>query len=85
MTAPSCYTPQNGVLVKTLATTPDMVLTVCFSPDGARVAAGGVDNAIRIFNVTNGQQELLIEQHADWVTALAFSADGAQIVSGTWL
>ena len=69
--------------VRSLVRTADMVLAVAFSLDGARVAAGGSDNAIRVFDVTTGSQEVLIEQHADWVMALAYSDDGKYLASGS--
>lgn len=61
----------------------DMMLTVRFSPDGARLAAGGADNAVRIFDVATGRRERLIEQHADWVSDVAFSPDGARIATAS--
>src|SRR6185436_19324415 len=61
---------------KVLERTSDVMLAVRFSPDGERIAAGGSDNAVRIYGVKTGKRELLIEQHADWVLDLAFDADG---------
>jgi len=77
------FQAQGGELVKTLATLPDLALTVAFSPDGRRLASGGADNAIRVYEVTSGKPELVIEQHADWVMALAFSPDGAHLASAS--
>jgi WD40 repeat protein len=50
-----------------------MMLAVSFNANGTRLAAGGTDNAIRIWDTASGRQERLIEQHADWVMALAFN------------
>jgi WD40 repeat protein len=61
----------------------DMMLAVDFSPDGRKLAAGGADNIVRIFDVATGRKELTIEQHADWVNDLAFSADGTRIVTAS--
>ena len=74
---------RTGSVRHTLATTADSMLAVCFSSDGARLAAGGCDNAIRIFDTASGRQQRLIEQHADWVMGLAFSPDGAQLASAS--
>ena len=68
---------------RVLATASDALLAVCFSPDGERVAAGGADNAVRIYNARSGELELSIEQHADWVLAIAFSPDGSLIATGS--
>ncbi len=74
---------RTGEEIKTLVTTPDMQFGVAFSPDGARLAAGGADNSIRIFHVDSGAQERLIEQHADWVFSLAWSPDGTRVASAS--
>jgi len=73
----------NSDSAKLLAATPDAQLCVAFSPDGKKLAAGGADNAIRVWDVESGKLELTIEQHADWVLALAFSPDGMHLASGS--
>ncbi|MCI0745136.1 MAG: hypothetical protein L0Y58_07005 [Verrucomicrobia subdivision 3 bacterium] len=77
------FDTKTGVMVHTLATTPDPMLAIAFSSDSKRVACAGADNAIRVFNTTTGQPELTIEQHADWVTGVAFSPDAAHVVSAS--
>ncbi|HYV27693.1 MAG TPA: c-type cytochrome domain-containing protein [Candidatus Eisenbacteria bacterium] len=77
------FDPIQGTLTKTLATTPDVMCTVSFNPDGNQLAAGGADNAIRLFDVATTRQTLLIEQHADWVMALTFSPDGQRVASAS--
>jgi WD40 repeat protein len=62
---------------------PDVMLCVRFNPDGSRLAVGGADNAIRIYEMPSGKRLAVIEQHADWVTDLAFSADGTKIASAS--
>ena len=68
---------------KTIDRIADAFCTVCFSPDGTRLAAGGSDNAIHLYDVPSGKPILRIEQHADWVTDVAFSPDGARLVSAS--
>jgi WD40 repeat protein len=75
--------PANGKLLHLLCRTPDVMLSVAFSPDGSHLAAAGADNAIRVFNVTNGLQEQLIEQHSDWVMDVAYSPEGDFLVSAS--
>ena len=60
-----------------------MMLVARFSPDGALLAAGGADNAIRVYDVATMKRRQFIEQHADWVTDLAFSPDGLRIASAS--
>ena len=49
----------------------------------AKEAGLGMDNAIRIFGAATGKPERVIEQHADWVTSLAFSHDGDLLASAS--
>lgn len=61
----------------------DLMLTVSFSPDGTKLAAGGADGAVRVYDAASAKRELLMEQHADWVTAVAFSPEGKFIASAS--
>jgi mono/diheme cytochrome c family protein len=62
---------------------PDMALCVAFSPDGSRVAEGGADRTIRIFDAASGRQVHVLRNHADWVETIAFSPDGAHVLSAS--
>jgi WD40 repeat protein/serine/threonine protein kinase len=56
---------------------------VAFSPDGRRLASGGQDGVIYIWDVATGRQIHCLCGHRDWVCALAFSPDGRGLVSGS--
>lgn len=73
----------RGEVARVLDTTIDTVMVLAFDQDGARLAAGGADNAIRIFSVPDGREIRLLQQHADWVLGLAFSADGRHLASAS--
>ena len=77
------FNATNGELARVLVTTSDAELCLAFSADGQRLATGGADNVIRIWDMENRTQLHSIEQHADWVLALAFSPDGALLASGS--
>ena len=74
---------ENGSLLTNLVVTPDEMLTVAFSPDGTLLAAGGADNAIRVFHTTNWEQVVTIQQHADWVTSVSFNSGNTKVLSAS--
>ena len=77
------FNPTNGALVKVLGTMPDVALTLGFSPDGSRLAVGGADNSIRVYDVDTGREQLVVQQHADWVMSIAWSSDGTHLASAS--
>lgn len=73
----------DGSVVAHLVTTEDAMFAATFSPDGNRLAACGADRAIRLFDVTTGEEQTIIEDHADWVMDIAWSSDGTRIASAS--
>ncbi len=57
--------------------TPADVSSVAFSPDGTRIASGGSDNTIRLWNTDTGQSvDRPFTGHQDVVNSVVFSPDG---------
>jgi WD40 repeat protein/mono/diheme cytochrome c family protein len=77
----------SGERLDTLGQSLLELYAVAFSPDGKRVAAGGVDNRIRVWEIGPGAKEgtnpILHARyaHEGAILRLAFSADGASLVS----
>jgi WD40 repeat protein len=75
----------KSVLVAKLLDTDDSVLCLAATEDGKKLASGGCDRLIRVWDLTGGyadaKPEQTIENHADWVFGLAFSPDGKQLLS----
>lgn len=68
-------------LIGTLAGHEDQVASICFSPDGKRLASGSYDKTVRIWNVASRAVERVATGHSDFVHAVAFSPDGTQLAS----
>ncbi|KAF9924565.1 hypothetical protein FBU30_005512 [Linnemannia zychae] len=61
-----------------------VITKVLFSPDGARFAASSVhDNIIQIWLIENNRCDLDILIDMDRINSIAFSPDGAHIISGS--
>lgn len=81
--------PESGALVLADSATgkevhrwmahPNAVGALTFAPDGKTLASAGTDKRIRIWNVADGH-ELRSMPH-EWVSRLAFSADGSRLAS----
>ncbi|MES2788952.1 MAG: c-type cytochrome domain-containing protein, partial [Planctomycetota bacterium] len=59
------------------------VPVVAVTTDGKWLAAGGADNQIRLFNLTDGKPGLVLAGHAGPITSLKFTADNTKLVSGS--
>jgi len=59
------------------------VTSVAISPDGRLVAAGSLDNTVRIWDAATGHLIERLRGHKDSVYSIAFTPNGEGIVSGS--
>jgi WD40 repeat protein len=80
--------PGYGRHVRTLGGAALGLLSVAFSPDGKRVAAGEGDlflpqaGAVRVWDVAGGEPVATLRGHTGAVRAVAFAPDGKRLASG---
>jgi WD40 repeat protein len=69
----------KGVLIKHLIDTDDEVMCLAVSVDGKKLAAGGCDRIINVWDLSGGYANAKLEQsfenHADFVYGVTFSID----------
>ncbi len=71
------------VPVRFLCDLPEAALSVAFSPDGTKLAAGCGDRTVRTFDAATGVSSRVLKLHADWVQAVAFSPDSSHLLTAS--
>ena len=76
------FTPE-GKLLAVLHRAGDVVLDVQLDANATRLAVGDADNLITLYDPTEFSILQQIDNHSDWVMALAFSPDGKHLASAS--
>ena len=63
--------------------TNNMIFSVKFSNDGAKIVSGSYDNSVQVWDASTGGALKQLNGHTAQVNSVAFSDDGIHIVSGS--
>jgi WD40 repeat protein len=75
----------TGRVVRRLDATGDMSVALAFSPNGSRLASGGKDHCIRLWDVTTGTQTFIGRDFEGDVSDVCWSPDGRWLAAGDTL
>jgi WD40 repeat protein len=74
------YDVRTGKLDRTLKSD-DIVTSLAFLPGGKRLASGGWDRSIRLWDVSSGEEVLTLSGAEQAVYGVAFSPDGEALAA----
>lgn len=77
----------KAVMLKQLLDADDCVLALGLSPDGKKLAAGGCDRTVSVWDLSGGYANAKLDQtfenHADWVMGVAWSPDAKHLLTAS--
>jgi WD40 repeat protein len=71
----------GGQEILTLQGHTGTVNSVCWSPDGKRLASGSDDGTVKVWDAAKGQQALTLKGHTGWVNSVCWSPGGTRLAS----
>ncbi len=79
---PTASVPAQAATITAYHGHTSTIFAVAWSPDSTRIASGGNDNTIQVWNATTGKRLVTYTGHLGSVWAVAWSPDGTRIASG---
>src|SRR4029079_3335163 len=81
MTTFTVYDTDTGAAAFTEKTPFKPVISAAFHPDGKRLAVGAFDGLVRVYDVPSKTHLYSINGQLSWILGLAYSPDGAWLVT----
>ena len=75
---------EKGQELLTLKGHTGFVRSVCFSPDGKRLASAAGTRRLEVWDAETGQELLTLKGHTAQVSSVCFSPDGKRLASASW-
>ena len=75
--------PADGAEIRTLGRSNTGIWSAVFSPDASRLASGGYDRILHLWDVATGR-EVASHSHPNSVGAIAFDPAGRVLLTGDW-
>ncbi|GHO76562.1 hypothetical protein KSD_43330 [Ktedonobacter sp. SOSP1-85] len=76
--------PSRGTTLYSYEGHDDTVDAIAWSPDGKRIASGGGDKTVQVWDTAKGDHIFTYREHKGAVEGLAWSPDGKRIASGSY-